>query len=114
MQLVNYYKNIDTSELESNADCYVIGNNIYAYKNNSRTRTEYHILNNKVYKYYTQNYAYNYDISGYTCYTYSDISNIHATDDFVMPFYYTLASAIFLFLVYCAYRLILYPFFGKI
>lgn len=106
---------LDISDLQDNGSCYTIGTNaIYVYTNNNRTRTEYHIFNNKVTKYYTQNYNYNYDINGYHCYSYNDISNLPTQVDWIAPVYYCMAVCIALFLLYIPYKIFVYPWWRRV
>lgn len=106
---------IDTTELEDDATCYLVGTNtIYAFRNNNRVRTEYHIFNDKLYKYYVNNYNYSYDITNYNCLSYQDILQINSTAQNQAPIYYLIAFIFACLLLWIPYKVLVHPWWRRL
>ena len=73
-----------------------------------RSRIQYTLIGNK-YKMYSQSSSsYDYDTSGYVCYTNAQIKELQSDYDVWMPLYQAMAIGLAFFMFYMAYKIIIH------
>lgn len=108
------YRNV--SEVPSDAVCYQIvdDSTLIAYGPIPSDSLEtFKLVSDKYIKATESTYTAPVD-SSITCYTYTQIQELPSRYDFITPIYHLMAIASILFIVFCAYKLMIYPWFRKI
>lgn len=101
----------DVTEIPTTLNCVKIidDKSLIVYTNDSTDI--YKLIGNKYYA--TETYDPNTPQSETVCYTSEEIQTLPSPFDFITPVYYLMAMVSVLFIIWFAYRLILYPFFRK-
>ena len=102
----------DVSEIRQQG-CNVLNasNQITNYYNNSRI--QYTMVGNKYKEYSKTTSSYNYDTTGYYCYTYAQIKELQSDYDVYMPIYQGMAIGFCFFLFYMVYKIIVHKWWRK-